>query len=55
LKLRKSAAGKSQKIIMGSDEHFLGPILAHDNFLLAASKKPAFLANMGYVKETINP
>ena len=28
-----------QKIIMVSDEHFLGPILAHENFLLAACKK----------------
>jgi len=26
-------------MIMGSDEQFSEPILAHDNFLLAASKK----------------
>jgi hypothetical protein len=41
---------------MGSDEQFLRPILAHDNFLLAAlKKKPAFLANVGYVKAFNNP
>jgi len=56
LTLRKRAAGNPQKIIMVSDEHFLGPILAHDNFLIAAwQKKPAFLAIVGYVKEAVNP
>jgi len=33
---------------MVSGEHFLEPILAHDIFLIAAWKKPAFLANVGY-------
>jgi len=42
--------------IMGSDEQIVGPILAHDIFLLAASqKKPAFLADVGYVKTFNNP
>jgi hypothetical protein len=41
---------------MGSDEQFSGPILAHDRLLLAVSKKrPAFLANVGYVKVFDNP
>jgi len=36
---------------MGSDKQFSRPILAHAHFLLAVSKKrPAFLANVGYVK-----
>jgi len=36
---------------MGSDEQFSRPILAHTLLLLAAPKKrPAFLANVGYVK-----
>ena len=35
---------------MGSDEQSLGPILAHDNFLLAVKKEPAFLVTVGYVK-----
>ena len=41
---------------MGSDEQFLGPILAHDHLLLAVSKKrPAFLVNVGYVKAFAKP
>ena len=41
---------------MGSDEQFSGPIHAHDPLLLAVLKKrPAFLANVGYVKVYINP
>jgi hypothetical protein len=56
LPLIKLAGSDPQKNIMVSDEHFLGPIFAHDNFLLAAwQKKPAFLAIVGYVKEAVNP
>jgi len=40
---------------MVSDEHFLGPILADDNFCWLPEKKPAFLAIVGYVKEAFNP
>jgi hypothetical protein len=56
LPLSKLAGSDPQKIIMVSDEHFLGPILAHDNFCwLPGKKKPAFLAIVGYVKEAVNP